>query len=268
MTHAGARPMDRFLFRVELLLGMVKRDVLGRYRSSHFGIVWALLSPLLMLAVYTFAFHELMGARWPGASSRQGFASMVFVGMIIHGLFAECLARSPMSIAGNPNYVKKVVFPLVTLPLVPILSAVFHAAMALIVLGVITVVGGGSMTWTAIFVPIVLAPYVVLLAGLSWMLSAMGVYIRDITQFSVMVSTALLFLSPVFYPAKAIPGKYAFLAYLNPIAFIIEQTRSVLFMGRTPDWAMLGLYSLVAIVIAAVGLSMFEKLKRGFADVL
>lgn len=255
-------------FRLELLASMTRREVLGRYRGSFFGIFWSLLSPLILLVIFTFAFHELMGARWPGVEGRRGFATMVFAGMVIHSLFSECLTRAPAAVTGHPNFVKKVVFPLTVLPLVPVTTSLFHAVLSLALLAAIVLIGGGTLHATALFLPLVLAPYVLLLCGIAWLLAAVGVFVRDIVQLGGMVSMALLFLSPVFYPASVIPTRYATLAALNPLTLIVEQSRAVLFFGRMPDWEALGLYSAIAMLVSLAGLGVFRKLRRGFADVL
>ncbi|KFN42621.1 ABC transporter permease [Arenimonas oryziterrae] len=259
---------DSLRFRLDLLHGMVRRDVLGRYRGSHFGLLWSLLSPLLMLVVYTFAFHELLGARWPGADSRAGFATRVFAGMIVHGLLAETLMRAPLAIASRGNFVKKVVFPLAVLPIVPVGAALFHAVLAMLVLIGVSFATGAGVQATALYLPLIAAPFVVLLCGLSWWLAALGVYVRDLSQLSGMIATMLLFLSPVFYPASALPPAYARWIAWNPLSFIIEQTRAALFLGQMPDLSGLCVYALLAGLFAASGLWVFRKLRRGFADVL
>ena len=266
-TGSDIPSFSRARFRLELLYGLTKREVLGRYRGSFFGLVWSLLGPLLMLGVYTFAFHELLGARWPG-TDRQGFATMMFAGLIIHGLMSECLIKSTDAIAGNPNFVKRVVFPLTVLPLVPVFTALFHALLSFATLCVITILSGQSLTWTAVFLPLIVAPYVLFLCGLSWFLAAIGVYIRDVVQLSSMLSMAFLFLSPVFYPATSIPERYRALANLNPLTIIVEQARAALFLGEAPHWFSLGWYTGYAILTAVLGLWVFRSLRRGFADVL
>ena len=267
MRNTGVR-FERLWFRVELLFGMIKREVLGRYRGSLFGVAWSLLSPVLMLMVYTFAFHELLGARWPGVSGRAGFAAMVFAGMLLHAPLAEVLIRSPQAIGGQPNFVKKLVFPLTVLPLVTVGTALFHALLGLSVLLLAPLVGGPPLTWTAVFLPVILVPFLVLLAGLSWGLAAIGVYVRDINQLGGLAATILLFLSPIFYPLDALPSKYASLVSLNPLTFMVETTRELLFEGRIPNIGALLVYTAVACVVALIGLQTFRRLRPGFGDVL
>jgi lipopolysaccharide transport system permease protein len=192
----------------------------------------------------------------------------MFAGMIVHGLIAEVLTRSPTLILAHTNYVKKVVFPLAVLPLVPIGSALFHAGISLIVLllGQLLIVGHIPLTiWMA---PLVLVPFVVLAAGIGWLLASLGVFLRDIGQTTALLVTVLLFLSPVFYPLSALPESLRPLIQANPLTFIIEQMRHVLLAGTQPDWGGLLVYLMVALVVAWGGFAWFQKTRKGFADVL
>lgn len=260
--------INQLQFRRELLIGMVLREVSGRYRGSNFGMIWSLLSPLLMLMIYTFAFHELLGARWPGVSGRDGFAVMVFVGMILHSMFAEVLTRAPASISGQPNFVKKLVFPLTILPLVSIGSSLIHAALAFCVLAGAGFAVGYQMHWTALLIPVIIVPYLLLLSGVAWAFAAIGVYIKDISQLSGLLATMLLFLSPVFYPMSSVPEPYDTISNLNPLTFVIESIRGMLFDGRLPEVSALLSNYAVSIVSSVLGLAFFRQTRPGFGDVL
>ncbi|HEY4582388.1 MAG TPA: ABC transporter permease [Lysobacter sp.] len=260
--------VERARFKLDLLFGLVKRDVLGRYRGSLFGVAWSIVSPLLMLVVYTVAFHELLGARWPGASGRAGFAVMVFVGLMLHAMLAEVLVKSPAAITGQPNFVKKLVFPLSVLPLVSLGSAVVHSTLGLAILLLSPLFGGPSLHATALLLPVLLLPFIVLLAGVSWLLAALGVYIRDIAQLGGLVATVLLFLSPIFFPITVIPERYRPIVQLNPLTFIVEGARGLLFDGTVPSVATYVVYWVTATVIAGLGLAAFKRLRPGFGDVL
>ncbi len=260
--------VGRVGFRLELLNGMVRRDVLGRYRGSMFGAAWSLVTPLLLLAVFTFAFHELLGARWPGVQGRAGFAMMVFAGLVLHGMLSEVLVKSPLAVAGQPNFVKKLVFPLAVLPLVPVGAALVHALIALGVLVAACLVLGPALHWTALLVPLVMLPFLVLLAGVAWILAALGVYFRDIAQIGSPLATAMLFLSPVFFPLSSVPPSYVGIVSLNPLTFVVESTRGLLFDGRLPGLGSTLGHSLAAVAVAVAGLLLFRRLRPGFGDVL
>ncbi len=252
-----------------LIWQMTKRDVIGRYRGSIMGLLWSFFNPILMLAIYTFVFSVVFQARWGvGAASKTEFAIVLFAGLIVHALFAECINRSPGVVLSNVNYVKKVVFPLEILPWVTLGSALFHAVVSVLVLIVFFAIVNMSLNWTAVLVPFVLLPLVILIMGLSWLLASLGVYVRDVGQVTGIVTTAMLFLTPIFYPLSALPEAYRPLLYLNPLTFIVEQGRGVLIWGNMPDWTGLGVYLIISILVAWLGFAWFQLTRRGFADVI
>jgi lipopolysaccharide transport system permease protein len=254
----------------QLIFQMTQREVLGRYKGSFMGLAWSFFTPLLMLAVYTFVFSVVFKARWgdDGEQSNTGFAVVMFVGMIVHALFAEVLNRAPGMIIGNVNYVKKVVFPLEILPVIAMLAALFHTAISLGVLLAAYVLFKGFVHWTAIFIPLVFFPLILLSLGLAWILASLGVFLRDVGQTIGLLTTVMMFLAPVFYPLTAVPEVLRPLIMLNPLTFIIEQARNALVWGFLPDWIGLGIYTLTSAVIAWIGYAWFQKTRKGFADVL
>jgi len=260
-----------FLHNRQLILQMIKREVIGRYKGSIMGLAWSFFTPVFMLMVYTFVFAIVFKARWGGAGgddSKTQFAVVLFVGMIVHGLFAEVLNRAPSLILSNVNYVKKVVFPLEILPAIAMGSALFHCAVSLCVLLIAFVAFNGFMHWTVLLVPIVLLPLIILTLGLAWFLASLGVFLRDVGQLIVIITTVILFLAPVFYPVSAIPTAYQPWIMANPLTYIIEQAREVLIWGRMPDFFGLGVYMLIALAIAWAGFAWFQKTRKGFADVI
>lgn len=253
----------------QLIATMTRREVLGRYRGSVIGLAWSFFNPVLMLAVYTFVFSEVFQARWVGQGAGKGeFAILLFVGMIVHGLFAECANRSPSLIMTNSNYVKKVLFPLEVLPVVTLGSAIFHTGVSLIVLLLAQWVLTRTLHPSALLFPLVLLPLVIATLGFSWLLAALGVYLRDVGQVIGVLTTVLLFLSPVLYPVAALPPVYQSWLKLNPLTYIIEESRNVLLFGQWPDWPSLALAMLIGLAIAVVGFGFFQKTRKGFADVL
>ena len=252
-----------------LIYQMSRREVIGRYRGSYLGLLWSFLHPLLMLSVYTFVFSVVFTARWGAATDNKAqFGLVLFAGLIVHGFLAECANRAPSIILNNSNYVKKVVFPLEIFAWIATGSALFHAGISACVLLCFYWLTNWTFSWTVVLFPLVLLPLAILTTGLVWFLAAMGVFLRDIGQTIGIVTTALLFLSPVFYPVAALPTPYNILIYVNPITFIIEQARAVLIWGILPDWTGLGVYTAVALLISWGGFAAFQKARRGFADVL
>lgn len=253
-----------------LILALTKREVVGRYRGSLMGIAWSLFTPILLLVIYTFIFSVVFKARW-GVDTGGGkteFALILFVGLIVHGLFAECIIRAPNLIIGNVNYIKKVVFPLEILPWVAFCAALFHTCISLAVLVVARLILHQHLPWTAVLFPIVMVPLVLGTLGVSWFLSALGVYIRDIGQIVTMISTILLFMSPVFYPISALPERFQTLVHINPLAYIIEESRNTLIFGTVPDFLHWLVLTVISAFVAWLGFLWFQKTRKGFADVL
>lgn len=254
----------------QLIVQMTKREVVGRYKGSVMGLLWSFLNPVFMLTVYTFVFSVVFKARWgvDGNDSKTQFAVVLFVGMIVHGLFAEVVNRAPSLILANVNYVKKVIFPLEILPVITMCAALFHGLVSLAVLLIAFFIFNHSLQWTVIFIPLVLLPMVILTLGCAWMLASLGVFIRDVGQTIGIITTVMMFLSPVFFPVTALPEVYRPLIMANPLTFIIEQAREVLIWGHSPNWIGLGIYAVVATVVAWAGYVWFQKTRKGFADVL
>jgi lipopolysaccharide transport system permease protein len=249
---------------------MTKREVVGRYRGSVLGIAWSFFHPLLMLTIYTFVFSVVFKSRW-GVSTdetRTQFAIVLFVGMIVHSVFADVINRAPGLIISNVNFVKKVVFPLDILPSVAIGAALFHSIVSLGVLLIAFVLFNGYLNWTAIFIPLVLLPLIILTLGFAWMLASLGVFLRDLGQTTGIITMVMFFLSPIFYPVTALPVALRPWIMANPLTFIIEQAREVLIWGHLPNWMGLGIYTLAATIIAWLGYVWFQKTRKGFADVL
>jgi lipopolysaccharide transport system permease protein len=188
--------------------------------------------------------------------------------MIVLSLFSEVLNRAPGLILSNVNYVKKVVFPIEILPVVIMGAALFHSLISLTVLLAAFALFNGYLHWTAVFIPLVLLPLIVLSTGLAWMLASLGVFLRDVGQTISIVTTVLMFLSPVFYPVTAVPERFRPYILANPLTFVIEQAREVLVWGHMPNWMGLGAYALIAVAIAWTGYAWFQKTRKGFADVL
>lgn len=252
-----------------LFFQLAKRDIAARYKGSALGQLWSLLSPLLLLAVYTFVFSVVFQARWGDLNqSKTFFALNLFAGMILHGFLAECMSRSTSLLQQNQNYIKRIVFPLRLLPLVISSTALFHAAISMLVLLVATWLLQGALPWHSLLIPIYIAPILVLATGLSLALAALGLFIRDLGQLIPMLTTILLFTAPVFYPATALPEAYRGWLDLNPLTGPIEMVRSLLFQGILPDWPSLQSAWLSAVLTLVIGNFIFQRLRRGFADAI
>jgi lipopolysaccharide transport system permease protein len=253
----------------ELIVQMTKREVLGRYRGSVMGLFWSFFNPVLMLAVYTFVFSMVFKARWGGGSgSKTEFALVLFAGLIVFNLFSECVNRAPGLILGNVNYVKKVLFPLEILAVVVLGSAVFHLLISLLVWLIFYLVFFGMPPATLLLLPMELLPLILLTLGISWLLNSLGVYLRDVSQIVGVMTTVLMFMSPIFYPLDALPEKYRPFLYVSPLTHIVEKSRDLMIWGKGLDWKV-WVFSLVfSVMIAWLGFAWFQKTRKGFADVI
>lgn len=253
-----------------LFLQMLKRDIQARYRGSQLGFIWAFVYPILMLLVYTFVFGMVMRVKW-GIEGQDNldFGIILFAGLLLHGLLAEVVLGAVGMIAGNAQYVKKVVFPLPLLSMVSLTNALFHMLLGMLILIAMVLATGGTLYMTIFLVPIVLLPFVVFLLGASWFISVLGVYVRDLSQFMGVIVTMLLFLGPIVYPFASVPDEIKFyVLWFNPLTIVVEQFRAVLLFGQQPDWNLLGIYSIFAVLMLVVGTWFFKKTKDGFADVI
>jgi lipopolysaccharide transport system permease protein len=252
-----------------LIWALTKREVLGRYRGSVMGILWSFFNPLLMLGVYTFVFSTVFKARWAGGSdSKTEFALLLFAGMLVFGIFSECVIRAPSLILSNPNYVKKVVFPLEILPIVSLGAALFHLLISLLVWILFYFVAFGVPKVGILLLPVALFPFVIFVLGLSWFLLSLGVYLRDVGQVITVLVPAIMFLSPIFYPVSALPESFQPIVSLSPITAAVEQVRDLMFWGRGILWPSWASYMLVSVVVGWLGFVWFQKTRRGFADVI
>ena len=245
------------------------RDIRSQYQGSIIGIGWAFLTPLLMLSAYFFVFRIAFNSRWPSENdSNINFALQIYTGLIIYNLFADSLRQAPRLIVSNANFVKKVVFPLETLAWSVALSCSFHAAAGLLTLLILSVISQQSLPISLVALPLVVGSMFPLMLGLVWLVSALGVYIRDTTQITSLIIRVMLFLSPVFFPVKILPESIQPWLYLNPLAPVIEQTRHVILNGQWPDWSAVATSWLISILVAYLGARWFNFVRKGFADVL
>ena len=255
----------------ELITHLVRRNVLLRYQGSALGLVWMFGTPLLMLAVYTFVFSVVFKARW-GTGEEQlppgAFALTLMCGLSVYNIVAETLNASAICITANPNYVKKVVFPLEVLPVAALLTSLFFAAIwfGLLIVGIVAVMHVVSPAMLTL--PLLLIPVVLLTCGLAWVVASLGVYIPDVSHALGIILQVLFFLTPIFYSVEMIPERFRQLVYLNPLTYAVESVRGVLIAGQWPDWIGLGVFTAIAAGVFFAGYAWFIRTKKGFADVL
>lgn len=250
---------------------MSGRAIQERYRGSFLGVAWTVLTPIFMLAVYTFIFTKVFQARWGQDVSDVGtlqFSALLFAGLSLYAFMSEVVLQGGSVIIGNPNYVKKIVFPLPALPVILTLSALFQLLVSLVVLVVFQGVIAQKIEITLLLAPVILLPFILLILGIAWIVASLGTYIRDINQILTPIITALLFLGPILYPMDNLPEQMRAVLYFTPLTVPVEQLREVLIWGRLPNWYHLAYYSAAALTVFLLGYVWFKKTEKGFADVL
>lgn len=250
-----------------LYMRMVARDVSARYKGAVLGLLWVLMNPLILLAVFGFVFGIVFEAKWGGRGERN-FSLLLFSGLSVFLLASECLNRAPLLVVQHASYVKKVVFPLELLPPIVVGAALINFAIAMVVLLIAQLVMTGGLPVTWFLLPIVLAPLLLMLAGFVYFVAALGVFLRDLLQVMGLVTLVLMYLSPVLFPMEAVPEPYRDLLVLNPITIPVNQLRAVTLLGEMPDWRVFSCYSAAAYFVLLLGYGFFTRCRRGFADVL
>lgn len=268
MVAALGGVLSSFVRHRALIVEMVTREIQLRFRTSVVGVLWSLLHPLLLLLVFAFVFGKVLQVRWSRAETTAEFALVLFAGLLVFNLFAECLQRAPGMIVSRVSLVKKIAFPLEILAWVQVGHALFTFAAGTLVLLVFEWTLRGHVPWTVVWLPLVVVP--VVLAGLAvgWLFGALCVFVRDIEQLVGPVSMALLFLTPIFFDLAIVPEPYRAWFYANPLTFAVEQARAVLIDGHGPDLPALAAGTLIAYGCAAAALAFFRRARDEFADAL
>lgn len=278
MTPADTRRRDHQIRQTPNLLShsnrslaatLIRRAIEERYRGSLLGVLWAFLTPVFMLVIFTFVFGVVFQSRWgAGSSNTIEFAIILFAGLTTFTLFSEVVSAAPTLITSQPNLVKKIVFPLEILPLVSLGGALSQAVIAFAVLLALQISFGSGFHMATFALPLFLVPLCLFALGLAWFLAALGVYVRDVAQIIQPIMTALMFLSAVFFPLSALPDWLEPAMAFNPIISAVEMVRNALVFGILPDVVNLLAGTAAGLFVAVLGLMFFRKTRHGFADVL
>lgn len=251
-----------------LIRRLVWRKIQAQYRGSVFGLLWTLLQPLLLLAVYTFVFSIVFRARWGEVGSNTEFALFVFSGMILYAVFSRCANESPSLLASHQTYIKQLVFPSEVLPWVSAIAALFDFVVGLGLLIVFRLGLGEPVPATSLLLPLMILPTLLLTLAFVWLIAPLGVFLKDVSQVVGLFTTSLLFLSPIFYPLSRIPEWLQPYFRLNPFVGILEMARGSLFQGRLPDWEALATLTGLTWLGAWLGYAWFMRSKSSLADAL
>lgn len=263
-------PLTLFSRHWILLRRLTRREFEAKYRGSMLGVAWAIITPIIMMTVYTFVFHSVLATRWPGqaADDRAGYALNLLAGLIVFNVFAECLGRAPRLILENPSYVKKLVFPVEVLPVVALLGASATALIGGFVLLLFQLIMEGPPSLVILLLPLLALPLLLLSLGVCYLLAALGVFLRDIGQLIGPLVMTLMFLSPVFYSTQIVPQPWRDLLALSPMAATIDWVRGALFLGSLPAVGAYFAQLAFGLLFLALGYRTFMALRPGFADVV
>jgi lipopolysaccharide transport system permease protein len=248
----------------------VKRDVLSRYRGSYLGILWSLLRPLAMLAVYTVVFGYIFESKLGNRpnETKLDFTLALFCGLILFDFLAECVMRAPTLVLSNTNYVTKVVFPLEILPVTAVGAALTQLVISFMPLLIALFFVHGSIPLTALFLPIILLPLVVLCLGITWFLASLGVFIRDINSIVPVLMAIVMYASAIFYSISHVPPNLLPIVLYNPLAVVINQMRDAVLWGVPPAWGQYVFVLLTSFLVMILGYTFFMRTKSAFADVM
>lgn len=253
-----------------LLWQFTQRNVELRHKGSHLGLIWSFANPLLMLGLYVFVFGFIFSGSFgviPN-ETRVDYGLGIFLGLSLFHFLAEVLASSPTLIVNNPNFVKKVVFPLEVLPAAAVGAAAIHLLISLALALVGIIIFGNGLSLGILWLPAVVVPLCLLALGIAWFFSALGVFFRDTTQVMQFLVAVLMFASAVFYSASRIPGAAWTILKFNPLLLAIEIARDSALWLKTPNSHHVIYLWIASLVICWLGHAAFKKMKPAFADVL
>lgn len=262
------QPLWELPARADLIFSFAKRDLLGRYKGSALGIAWAVLTPVVMIAIFTFIFAGIFGARFGINDSHWDYALYLFCGLLPWSMFQETVQQSSNTIVANANLVKRVVFPLETLPAAQAFAAVGNQLFATIALLIATIVIRQNLQLTALWLPVLLIPQLLFALGAAWLIASLGVFLRDIAQGITLLLMAWMYLTPIIYPESIVPERFRWFIGINPFTALIRSYRRIFLDGLAPDWRGLLYFTLIALVVFVFGYWWFARTRKNFADVI
>ncbi len=249
---------------------LARRQVTSRYKGSAMGVTWSIVQPIIMLSIYTFVFSTIFKSRWLGQeeTGSLGYALNLFAGLALFNVVAEVMGSSTSLITSNKNYVTKIVFPLYILPVSQAFSAMINSIPSISILLIFSGIVNGFISINSLWMMVIMVELLLILLAVSWTISSLSVYLRDLEQLIPPLISILMFMSAIFYPVKSLPDLAQFLVWINPLALLIEQTRIVIVLNQTPNVYILIITGIVALISAELTYRFFQKLSRGFSDVI
>ena len=263
----------QWAIKLNLLSTLVRRDLEARYKGSILGNLWPLLNQLAQLLIFTYVFSIVLQVKLDiqgiATDNKLAFGLWLFAGLLPWLAFTNGLTQAATSVVGQPNLVKKVVFPLGLLPLVPICSAFIESTFGLMALMVFVALLAPGLPATIWLLPLVWIPQLLLTAGLGYFTAGLTVFLRDIPQSLGVILNLWFYATPIVYPAVKIPEAWrVWVFWLNPITALAETYRDMILGGKVQHWGELATAAIVSIVVFYGGLWVYRRLRPAFADVL
>jgi len=262
------RPLWELPARADLIFSFARRDLAGRYKGSALGIAWAVLTPIVMIAIFTFIFAGIFGARFGASDSHWDYALYLFCGLLPWSMFQESVQQSSNTIVTNANLVKRVVFPLETLPAAQAFAALGNQLFATIALLIGIIFIRQHLQLTALWLPLLLIPQLLFTLGAAWLIASLGVFLRDIAQGITLLLMAWMYLTPIIYPESIVPERFRWFINVNPFTALVRSYRHIFLEGLAPDWRGLAYFTAIALIVFVFGYWWFARTRKNFADVI
>ncbi len=262
------RPLWELPARTDLILSLARRELVGRYKGSVLGLIWAILTPVVMIAIFTFIFAGIFGARFGASTSHWDYALYLFCGLLPWTMFQETVLESAKTIIAHANLVKRVVFPLETLPVAQTFSALGHQLFGTLALLIASIAIRHELHATLLSLPVLLIPQMLFTLGAAWLIASLGVFLRDIAQGITLLLMAWMYMTPIIYPESLVPERFKPLVNLNPFTPLVRSYRRILLDGSGPDWIGLAYFTACALVVFIFGYWWFARTRKNFADVI
>ena len=262
------QPLWELPARADLIFSFAKRDLLGRYKGSALGLAWAVLTPVVMIAIFTFIFAGIFGARFGTDHSNWDYALYLFCGLLPWTMFQESVQQSASTIITHANLVKRVVFPLETLPAAQVFAALGNQLFATVGLLIATVAIRQELHLTTLWLPVLLIPQLMFALGCAWLIASLGVFMRDIAQGITLLLMAWMYLTPIIYPESIVPERFQTLISLNPFTPLVRSYRRIFLEGFAPDWRGLAYFTVISLLVFLFGYWWFARTRKSFADVI
>jgi len=262
------KPLWELPRRRELILSLAKRELLARYKGSVLGLLWPLLTPAVMIVIFTFVFAGIFGARFGSTTSHWDYALYLFCGLLPWTMFQETMQQSASTIVTHSNLVKRVVFPLETLPTAQALAALANQLFGTVALIVAAVIIQKTLHGTIVLFPLLLIPQLLFTLGAAWLIASLGVFLRDITQGISLLLMTWMYLTPIIYPESVVPERFRPAINLNPFTPLIRNYRRLFLEGALPDWKGLAYFSVVSVLVFVFGYWWFARTRKNFADLI